>query len=120
MAHFFLNLVVGIWAFSALGQSSPSCEGIRQETIGNSIKESRLQLNKTFEDIRTIQLEGDIGEFHYFVSGDKISNKYRLMIVQGPNYIDGSVSSMTWDQKSPIRLSKVLGDYTLIVKCGIK
>ncbi len=100
--------------------SALECFGTNQvegPSSGKPSQEELVLLQTVLEDPATLRMEADQGDSHFFVQMNKQSHEYMLIITRGPDYTQGVVSVVTWDQESEMRLSRVDGNLVSKLVC---
>lgn len=59
----------------------------------------------------------EMPEAYFEVQGNPENKFYRVSIVLPPNYTKGVMTSMTWDEVTPLRLTKVDGSIAYKIQC---
>ena len=97
------------------------CTGINQwveaTPSGEQMKVEQVELEVVIDDPSLLRMSADLGQTPFFVQGDKNSSQYMLLITLGSNYVEGVTTTMTWDQKSEMRMARVDGTSVYKLKC---
>ncbi|MCB0379187.1 MAG: hypothetical protein KDD33_11910 [Bdellovibrionales bacterium] len=111
-------LSIFVFAFTMAAQADFACKGQFQltDTAGKTTIQE-IELATEYEDPNLIKVSGDIGEYHFMVRGNKLSQEYLMMITLGPYYQNGVTAATTWNASGSMRVARVDGNNVYRVLC---
>jgi len=112
-----MKSIVGIFSilfFAIPSLAEVTCEGYRQFP---DLTSKSVTLEVVFETAMQIKLVADIGDIHYLVNGDKTTGDYYTIISKGPEYIEGSIASGTFNSHGQLKGSWVIGSEIFKIVC---
>ena len=112
------TILFSILSFTNLAGAEVSCVG-SVRTVDNAGHVTLLTepLQKNFDSPVAFNMDADIGQIHFALSGRKDSADFLLMITEGPNYTKGVTTSASWNYQGQIRASRVDGDTLYKIVC---
>ncbi|MEM7646399.1 MAG: hypothetical protein AAF203_05775 [Pseudomonadota bacterium] len=114
----FLVFMSAVLGFSTMAQGIDCVGTFRSVQDDKSVIEETVQLSMG-QDTPVMQtLSGDIGDFHFYVQGQKKESDYLMMITLGPDYTRGATGRLTWDKNNRMRITRVDGDDVYKLECN--
>lgn len=114
MKFLFLFLIPG------LANAEVLCEATHRKTAADPSTERRVKLEQSFSDANYVTWRAIIGEFQFSVMLRKATESYTLHIGQGPESLEGVISSSHPDGEGKMEVFSVTKTDLSALRCRVR